>query len=468
VTTGEAAAGRSLRRRLIRNLLVPTLAVAVLLGVGGSVVIGEVVHLFHDRLLDGSLQVIAERLVVEEGEVTVDLPPVALAMLESDARDNVYYSVRQGGRLLTGYADLAAPPVALVPDRGIAHRDDLYRVMEVRVAALARRLYGEADPVVLQVAETTRGRVRLERDLLIGLAALEAVLIGLSVLVTWLAVGRGLAPLATLRGAIEQRTAPGAVSMAPLPLARVPEEVAPLIGAFNALLGRLEQSFTAIRRFTGDASHQMRTPLAILLTHLDLARRYGTASTAGRAALADAEAGARRLERLIAQLLALARADEQDYGADASATDLVAVAAAVAAERAPQVIAAGQELSFEAPEGDATVPVRGPEFMIAEMIGNLLDNAIRYNRAGGLILVRVARGDQPSISIEDDGPGIPEADRERVFDRFYRVDRQGPEGTGLGLAIVRAIADRFGAAVQLVNRPDAAGLVARVEFPRVG
>src|SRR5262249_30065201 len=160
---------------------------------------------FHDRLLDGSLQAIADRLAIEEGEVTLDLPPVALGMLESDARDNVYYSVRQGPRLLTGYEDLPPLAASLVAGPAISHRGALYRDMEIRIAALARPLYGEAEPVVIQVAETTSGRRRLERNLLIGLGVLEAALIGLSGLVMWIAVGRGLAPLAILRREIEGR-----------------------------------------------------------------------------------------------------------------------------------------------------------------------------------------------------------------------------------------------------------------------
>jgi two-component system sensor histidine kinase TctE len=458
---------RSLRGHLIGNLLVAAISLTVLLGIAGAILIHRVANLFYDRLLDGSLQSIADSLLIESGEVTLDLPPAALGMLENEDRDNVYYSVRQGSRLLTGYDDLPSPVSPLLPNQPIRHRDAVYRDMEIRLAGLARRIYGIAEPIIVEVAETTNGRRRLERNLLIALAVLEAVLITLSGVVMWIAVGRGLAPLAALRHEIEGRAAPGTVRMDPLPPAGVPQELVPLVEAFNILLERLRQSFAAIRRFTGDASHQMRTPLAILLTHLDLVRRLGTATETSRAALVDAEEGARRLERLIAQLLTLARADEQEVTAKAERSDLAAIAAAVARERAPQAIAAGLEVSYEAAGGERPVWVPGAAFMIAEIIGNLLDNAVRFNRPGGKVMVRVCNGERPSIAIADEGPGIPEADLALVFERFYRVRREGPPGTGLGLSIVRTIADRLGARVILANRPGG-GLIATIYFPPAG
>jgi two-component system sensor histidine kinase TctE len=457
----------SLRGRLIGNLLAAALIMAMLLGLASAFVVRHVADALDDRPLDGSLQAIADRLVIEFGEVTLDLPPAALGMLENKDRDNVYYSVRQGTRLITGYDDLPVPPSPPSPGQPIQYRDAVFRDMDIRVGALARRVYGAAEPVLVEVAETTNARQRLKRNLLLAIAASEAMLIALSAAVIWVAVGRGLAPLLALRRGIEQRAAPRAARMDPLPKAGVPQELAPLVDAFNILLERLRQSFAAIQRFTGDASHQMRTPLTILLTHLDLLRRLGTGSPEGRAALADAEEGARRLERLIAQLLALARADEQEATVTLTRCNLAATAAAVASERAPQAITAGRELCFEPAGHGHPIWVRGPAFMIAEMIGNLLDNAIRYSRPGGTITVRVMDGEQPSIAIADEGPGIPEADLTLVFGRFYRVQREGPAGTGLGLSIVRTIADQLGADVALSNRPGG-GLIATIQLRAVG
>ncbi|PWC57342.1 histidine kinase [Azospirillum sp. TSH7] len=466
---GVSPAGRrervpSLRRRLLTRLLVPLGALAVGLGVGGSALIHGFVQSTHDRLLAGSTLAIAERLAVddENGEVTVDLPAVAFGMLESQARDSIYYNVAHEGGVITGYLDLPLPDISKMPTNVTVFRDATYRGHAVRVAAQIRRLYGVPQPVLVQVAETTAGRRAVEVDLLLWLTLLEVALVGGSGLLVWGAVGRGLAPLGRLRRVIDSRSARGGMALVPLPLAVVPVEVLPLVIAINGLLARLDQSIGTMRRFTADASHQLRTPLAVLRTHLALLRRFGTDSAEGRAALDDVEGAVKRLERLLVQLLALARADEDAPAIPAApeVTDLRQVAMEVAAEQVPAALAQDVEVRFEAPEdGDAGLRAVGNPVLVGELLGNLLDNAIRYNRPGGTVTVRVGAG--PVLEVEDDGPGIPEAERERVFERFYRLDRPGEPprtGSGLGLAIVRALADRLGAAVRLDAGQDGRGL----------
>ncbi|WP_434622941.1 sensor histidine kinase [Azospirillum sp. B2RO_4] len=458
----------SLRRRLLTRLLVPLGALAVGLGVGGSALIHGFVQSTHDRLLAGSTLAIAERLAVDDdnGEVTVDLPAVAFGMLESQARDSIYYNVAHEGGVITGYLDLPLPDISKMPANVTVFRDATYRGHAVRVAAQIRRLYGVPQPVLVQVAETTAGRRAVEVDLLLWLTLLEVALVGGSGLLVWGAVGRGLAPLGRLRRVIDSRSARGitggGMALVPLPLAVVPVEVLPLVIAINGLLARLDQSIGTMRRFTADASHQLRTPLAVLRTHLALLRRFGTDSAEGRAALDDVEGAVKRLERLLVQLLALARADEDPPAVPAApeVTDLRQVAMEVAAEQVPAALAQDIEVRFEEPEGgDAGLRAVGNPVLVGELLGNLLDNAIRYNRPGGTVTVRVGEG--PVLEVEDDGPGIPEAERERVFERFYRLDRPGEPprtGSGLGLAIVRALADRLGAVVRLDAGPDGRGL----------
>lgn len=468
-----AAGGRpervpSLRRRLLTRLLVPLGALAVGLGVGGSALIHGFVQSTHDRLLAGSTLAIAERLAVDDdnGEVTVDLPAVAFGMLESQARDSIYYNVAHEGGVITGYLDLPLPDISKMPTNVTVFRDATYRGHAVRVAAQIRRLYGVPHPVLVQVAETTAGRRAVEVDLLLWLTLLEVALVGGSGLLVWGAVGRGLAPLGRLRRVIDSRSARGVtgggLALVPLPLAVVPVEVLPLVIAINGLLARLDQSIGTMRRFTADASHQLRTPLAVLRTHLALLRRFGTDSAEGRAALDDVEGAVKRLERLLVQLLALARADEDAPAAPAApeVTDLRQVAMEVAAEQVPAALAQDIEVRFDEPESaDAGLRAMGNPVLVGELLGNLLDNAIRYNRPGGVVTVRVGAG--PVLEVEDDGPGIPEAERERVFERFYRLDRPGEPprtGSGLGLAIVRALADRLGAALRLDAGADGRGL----------
>ncbi|WP_199902080.1 sensor histidine kinase, partial [Azospirillum sp. B506] len=475
---GRAARVPSLRRRLLTRLLVPLGALAVGLGVGGAALIHGFVQSTHDRLLAGSTLAIAERLAVgdDDGEVTVDLPAVAFGMLESQARDNIYYNVAHEGGVITGYLDLPLPDIAAMPTNLTVFRDATYHGHPVRVAAQVRRLYGVPQPVLVQVAETTEGRRAVEVNLLLWLTLLELALVGGSGLLVWGAVGRGLAPLGRLRRVIDARSARGRIALVPLPLAVVPAEVMPLVVAINGLLARLDQSIGTMRRFTADASHQLRTPLAVLRTHLALLRRFGTDSPEGRAALDDVEGAVKRLERLLVQLLALARADEDAPVVPTApeVTDLLQVAMEVAAEQVPAALALDVEVRFEkldidGPEDGTALRVAGNPVLGGELLGNLLDNAIRYNRPGGTVTVRVGAGPKPVMEVEDDGPGIPETERERVFERFYRLDRPGEPprtGSGLGLAIVRALADRLGAAVRLDAGQDGRGLKVTVSLRR--
>lgn len=458
----------SLRRNLMARMLLPAAVLAAVLGGGGVLLIRDVVETTHDRLLDGSVLAIAERLAMDEdNEVTVDLPPVALGMLESQAQDRIYYSVSYGGALVTGYRDLPVADIRRMQPGVTEHWNATMRDVTVRVAAQARRIYGIPDPVLVEVAETRNARRDLEWRLLGGLGLLEGGLLGLVGVLAWRGIGRGLEPLTRLSAEINRRAVPGAVSLQPLDASRVPREALAPVLAFNALLERLEQAMGTVRRFTADASHQMRTPLAVLRTHLELARRHTAAGTESRAALDDIEGATRRLERLLAQLIALARADEEPAEdiLPMETMDLADVAATVVAGQVPLALMRGVEIHFERPDG--AVPILGHPLLVGEIIGNLLDNAVYYNRVGGTVTVRiVCESTSTWAELEDDGPGIPPAERAKVFERFYRLAwKKGPEGSGLGLAIVRALADRLGAAVTLNDRAGGRpGLLARVLF----
>ncbi|MFC6791596.1 sensor histidine kinase [Methylobacterium komagatae] len=454
----------SLRRRLLVRMLLPVLALALLLGFAGALVIGNVVETTHDRLLDGSVLAIAERLTVEDGEVSVDLPRVALGMLESQAQDRIYYSVTYLGALVTGYRDLPLADVDRLTPGVTAHRDGIVRGASVRIAAQARRIYGKPSPVLVQVAETREARQTLERRLLAGLAFAELGLLGLIGTLSWYSIDSGLRPLTRLSDEIGRRAVPGAINLQPLDVAGVPREAMAPVLALNTLLRRLEHSIEGERTFTADASHQLRTPLAVLRMHVELLRRAAPGDPAQAATIDEIEGAARRLERLLAQLIALARADEGAGTGPVATTDLNEVAARVVTEQVAPALARGTEIVLDRPDG--AVPVLGDPFIAGEILSNLVDNAIRYNRPGGTTTVRVARTESGArLEVEDEGPGIPAGEREKVFERFYRVvSRGGPEGSGLGLAIVRALADRIGGAVTLRARPEGPGLVARVDF----
>ncbi len=464
----RTASAGSLRTRLLTVVVGPLAAIALALIVGGGIFVHRVAQQTSDRVLEGSLSAIAETLAIENGEITLDLPPAAFGMLETADRDNVYYSIRHGGRLLTGYADLHSPDPASLPDDRPALRDDVFRGASVRVAALARRLPRLDQPVIVQVAETMNGRNQLLFRLASILLASGAVLVVATAVLIGPALAWGLRPFRHLRQEIQARATNGPIDLSPLSLKEAPREIQPFVGAFNGLLQQLEASTASMRRFTADASHQMRTPLAALKTHLSLALRARAAGAEAADHLQEVEAAATRLERLLTQLLSLARAEERGAHLPLSVVDLTALAQNLTAERAPQAVAAGIEISFESTETDKVMVWAAP-FIIEEAATNIIDNAIRYNCAGGRgagrVTVRVTRCEgAPCLEVEDDGPGLSAEERNDVFRRFARLKRDSNRaGSGLGLAIVQTLVTKIGGRVEMADRPAGArGLLARI------
>lgn len=455
----------SLSWRLLRGMVLPLAAAALLLGIGGSWVIDESVEAVNDRILSAASRAIAESLAWDDGEISLDLSPAIFGMLESNARDNVYYSVRYRGRVITGYDDLPdiAPPT--LGDTQVIFGRSTYLGRPIRIVAEGRQIPGVAGPVVVQVAETLDARERLQRDMLIGLAVLEIALIAMTLLLLPLAVRWGLRPLLSLRDEMDRRPAS---DLAPLPLSGTPRELRDLVSAFNAMLARLDVAVGGLRRFAADASHQMRTPLSILRGHIALLRDADLTSQTARTSIDDIDRASARLARLLVQLLALARAD----GAASARTtlapaDLNIVAADVVADHAVEALRAGVDLQLDRRATRAMAMTHA--LLAAELLSNLVDNAVRYNIAGGTVVVSVeVDGNEVVVAVEDDGPGIAAADRERMFGRFSRLDRGDmPDGSGLGLSIARSLSEAVDAHVSLATPPGGRGLRAVVRFPAV-
>lgn len=445
----------SLTTRVLMGVALPMIALALALGVGGTLAIRATVGAVNDRILDAAARGIADSLFVEDGEVALDLPPTIFGMLENTARDNVYYSIRQGQRVLTGYADL--PRLEPVDD-GDAPRfaDGRYLGRPVRMVSRTRRLPGVDRPLTIQVAETLDARAADVRRLLLALVALEAALVALAVGLLPLSVRWGFRPVVRLGAELDRRAAS---DLTPLPLRPVPAELRDLVAALNALMSRLEGAIGAMRRFTGDASHQMRTPLTILRTHVAALRTAPPGSEQAAQSIEDIDAGSVRLARLIAQLLALARADSAVPDETAiEKVDIAALAAAAVADHVDAAEAAGATLTVSGASRDAST---APALAI-ELLSNLIDNAIRHGGSGGSVRIVLQEG--PSIAVEDDGPGIRPDQRERAFERFTSIRARDGDGSGLGLSIARALADAIGASVLLETGSTGRGLRAVVRF----
>ena len=413
----------------------------------------------YDRLLLASASAIAGRTVVREDGLHVDIPYVALDMLASTAQDRVFYAVSApDGTVVTGYEDLP------LPERrdGKAPRDpvfynSVFKQASVRIVALRSFVSGSnlSGFVTIQVAQTRGDRDALT-DSLRWQSALWMLVIAITgAIAAWFGVTVGLKPLARLGEALGRRSPD---DVRPI-LHDVPIEFKPLVGAINGMLYRLEGGLHSMRKFISDASHQLKTPLASLQAQSEMALRE-TDPDDVRRALVKVNKSAKRTSRLVQQLLSHARATGvSEAFADLNLVQLVRETIEILL---PRAIAKNIDLGYE---GDERAPMFGESALIGELILNLADNAIKYSPAGSIITlgVRVEEGAMRLI-LEDGGPGIPEEDRQGVFERFVRLQNSSAEGCGLGLAIVREIASRHGATVTLGDAQEG-GLRVEVVFP---
>ncbi len=314
------------------------------------------------------------------------------------------------------------------------------------------------EDVLIEVAQPMR--VRRELAAAIALRTVLPVLVLLPVLgvLIWLIVGRGLLPVRRVAEEVAARR-PGA--LAPLAVTGLPDEIRPLVAALNDLLARLARALESERNFIADAAHEMRTPLTALQLHVQLAERAESPEQV-RAELGPLRAGLARVAHLVEQLLALARAEPEVPASAMREVDLLELARAVIVANTARALERQLDLGLVA---ETSLRVEGDPEALDTLLTNLVDNALRYTPAGGRIDVELIKQDGVAeLAVTDTGPGIPEAERERVFARFYRGDSTHSPGSGLGLAIVRNIAARHGATVVLETPATGAGLTVRVSF----
>ncbi len=456
----------SLRRRLLFLLVVPLVVVGGIASFDTNRHARDIADTVSDRVLAGSALAIGERVVVgEDGKLEVDVPYVALDMLTSAAQDRVFYRVEgPSGAFITGYRDLPEPEGSADQPGNITFFNAAYRGDAIRVGVLS----GAASSGIsslhyrVTVAETTNARANLARDILLRSALRQALLIASAALAVWLAVTQGLKPLYRLSEAIARRT-PGDL----LPIQhRVPTEVSGLVTTVNGFMERLNVALAALRHFTGNAAHQLRTPLAIVRTQLALANRAQTIEEA-RAAVAVGDEALVHADRVLSQLMLLARVDEAASNRLTEKTvDLAKLAETVTAGHVREAAEAGIDLGFES-RGEATV--KGDAMLLGELLRNLVENAIRYAGRGSAATVRVNRCDERVVlEVEDNGAGIPLEARGLARERFGRVRQRDDGGAGLGLSIIEEIATLHGGTLELGDGPGGKGVTARVSMAAEG
>ena len=458
----------SLRRRLLGWLLLATALLGLIALVDTWREALRTAQGVSDRVLFGSALAIAERVSVDEaGGLEVDIPYSSLEMLTSTAQDKVFYRVDGPvGTFLTGYADIA---VIAAPAGGVAFADGVHDGVAIRSATLRREISTGATsiPFTVTVAESTRARAALARTILIRSALRLAVLVmGVAGLV-WVAVTLALRPLERLGDAIAERSPD---DLRPF-TAATPEEVEPLVIAINQFMGRLKTALEGLRNFTGNASHQLRTPLAVVRTQLALIDR-STEPADTTAASEKAKSALERAERVLSQLLVLARVDASASAALLAPVDLAALAKEVTSEMVPAAILQDIDLGYD---GGSQAMVTAEAVLLAELLRNLLANAISYAGRGAVVTVRVHKCDnRVMLTVEDNGPGLSDAQLLAATGLGRGVPRATPQlvksqghGMGLGLAIAVEIAKLFKADLRLDRPAAGSGLVATMAFEEV-
>jgi two-component system sensor histidine kinase TctE len=410
-----------------------------------------------DHALGDTALALANLVRVDEGRVVFELTDETERSLRTDQTDVIYYAVVDpSGRLLAGDRELMDIGTARAPGE-LAYADARIDTKPVRVAV--RGVACGAGACQVRVAETMLKRERMLAGAAKGAAAtmlLLVITLGAAIAV---GVTRSLRPLGEVGTEIAQRSLE---DLRPLEVT-APREIAPLVTALDRLFERLRRATQAHQAFIADAAHQLRTPLTSLKTEIELALLEPHVPDVD-ATLRRLHAQATRGARLAGQLLAMARSDPGAQTAEPEPLELKEVASAAADEWVPHAVAAGVDLGFAL----APASVRGRRFLLREMLGNLVQNALEYAGRGSEVTVRSYTADGvPVLEVEDNGPGIALDERDRVFERFYRVTPAGGNGSGLGLAIVREIADGHGAKVDLLDPPNGTGLLVRVRFPSI-
>ena len=448
----------SLRRSILVWLVLATAAIGALALIDTRIEAQRTARDVSDRVLVGAAMAIAEGVDMDgEGGVAILIPFSALDMLSSTAQDQVFYRVDGPAGLLTGYDDLSAVPVT--ETRAPALTDGTYRGMQIRTATILRELTsGEGTlPFRVTVAETTRAREALAQAILARSALRIAALILGAAVVAWTAATYALRPLDRLSRSLAAR-APHDLTPIETP---APAELRPVLDALNGFLVRLSRAMAAMQNFASNANHQIRTPLTVARTQVAMA---GKARGEARQTLDKADRALIRIERVLEQILLLARIEATGTRPVLTTLDVAQLARGVTADFLPQAVALGKDLGFA---GADSAMAWSEEVLLGELLRNLIDNALTHCPAETMVTVHVAPSGAGGVTVEviDTGPPIADADLALLRGR---LDPSGGVRTGtrgLGLHIVAEIALALRASVRLERGPQGQGLAWSVTLP---
>lgn len=454
---------QSLRAQLLLRLALPMAFFVVVDSAVSYYVALHFANLAYDRWLLDSARSLAQEVKAQKGRLTFELPPTALEVFQWDDVDKTFFKITSSQLgFMAGDTAVPAPPDLAAAETQPTYFDSTIRGQRVRVVSMVIEPKDISENVVVQVAETLNKRRGMMTEILLAVLIPQVLLVLVGGIHVWVGINRGLSPLHTLTHEIAQRSPR---DLAPIPDTRVPLEVRTLTRTINTLLNRLAGAIATQQRFIANAAHQVRTPLAGLKVQVERVVREPHPASLDPA-LQQIEHCADRISRLTRQLLVLARSENGLDSQRLAAVDLSELTRDTCMEWAATALQHDIDLSFE---GTAErLAVQGDANLLRELLANLLDNAIHYGVSGGRITVRLAETPAPTLFVEDDGPGIPANEVERIFERFYRLPGSPGEGCGLGLAIVKEIAELHGASIDVERLFTAGGTRFTLRFAAAG
>jgi len=450
---------RSLKSVILLRLAIPLIIFMTVETVLSYFVTLHYVDNAYDRWLLDSARSLTQEIKLQAGRVVVDLPPEALEIFKWDESDKTYFKIISAQQGVIAGDKFVPEPFA--PDTDWSKPvffDEMMYAEPVRVVSMLLPPEPGAEQVFVHVAETVNKRRAMMIDILLADLVPQLLLVLVVGLFLLRGIKRGLQPLQLLANEIAQRSPR---DLRPIPEQHVYQEVQVLTNTINELLQRLAYGIASQQRFIANAAHQLRTPLAGLKLQAARALREQNIE-AMQPALVQIQNSADRMAHLTTQLLVLARSEPIEGDYELVPVDLVELVRSTCMEFVPKALHRHIELGFESDE--PALIIKGDAILLRELLANLLDNAITYGNEHGNILIKLERNPTPCLIVEDDGSGIPESERQRIFERFYRIPGTAGVGCGLGLAIVKEIADLHKARLRLRPFNEQAGTRIELKF----
>lgn len=455
---------KSLKSRLALWVFLPTLLISIVDLITTYKSADNIATLVQEQLLKGAVRIISERLTVTDNAYEITIPPAAFELFANPYKDRVFYSVRsQHGLLIAGNQELPAYQAPLQIEQEKYFLTTI-RGEPVRVIAYAHALPNKSytDYAITQVAQTLRSHDAFQRELFFLIMREHLLLLSIIVVALIIAFRWTLKPLMQFGEKLLARQ-PG--SLEKLDERHAPNELRPVIFALNDYAARLDKSLSSYGQFVANTAHQLRTSFAIVTSQINFANRSGELNAEQKEVINAMQKTVLQGTKVINQLLMLATIEQHHSSLKSlPAVELADIIKSVIEELAP--LAHQKNIDLGIDTLDEPSILHAPTQLLRELVSNLIDNAIQHIDEGGVITVSLLR-EQASLtlSVADNGPGIPLDERQKVFARFYRLNENKANSSGLGLAIVKEICDTLNATISLDFAENDRGLLVQVRFP---